>query len=266
MKRVGIVVLMALTLGAAAASAAGPPERGYAQLRHFVCQRALDPASRAVSTTAVMHSLHGTAKLSLRFQLLTRTKSGGAWRLVKGHDLNAWITPYDSMLGQLPGDVWILNKPVVNLAAPATYRFRVFFRWTSAQNVVTVIRDSPTCFQPERRPDLLVQSIDVRPTSDPAVAVYTATIANRGMTAAGAFDVVFTPGGSAATATQARILPGLPAHAATSVSFRAPLCAPGAPPTVTADPDHQVDDYTRANNAKTAVCRLAVAAYARQRP
>jgi hypothetical protein len=270
MKRFLLVLTGALTLCAGAAVAVAsatppaPPAPSYARLRHFVCQRALDPASRAVSTTAVMHALKSTATLSMRFQLLSRSGPGHRWTAVKGHDLNAWISPAPAAptLGQRPGDVWTVNKPVGNLVAPATYRIRVSFRWTVADKVIaSAVRTTPNCAQPELRPDLAVRSVAVSadPTY-PGMDDYAATVHNNGVSAAGPFEVQFTSGATSTTKRRSTLAPG----ATTTVRFRGPVCSPAAPPTITADPNDQVDDYNRANNAETAACPSATAAQARR--
>ena len=92
--------------------------------------------------------------------------------------------------------MWKLQKSVVNLAAPATYRFRVTFRWTGAggHTLGTAVRYSPRCQQRELRPDLAVESIAVTPApNNPGADVYTALIANAGNSAAGPFQVLFAP-------------------------------------------------------------------------
>src|SRR5437588_3581577 len=123
--------LVALVVGSATASGATvPPPRD--QLRSFTCQKAVDPPARAISIQAVMRPVRGTAKMQMRFQLMRRTKLGAPFRVVRGPLLGSWISPQNPSLGQRPGDVWIVNHPVVDLPAPATYRFRVTFRWTDA--------------------------------------------------------------------------------------------------------------------------------------
>jgi hypothetical protein len=255
MKRLLIATSTVLALGsltAAEVSASQP----RARLRRFVCQRALDPPARAVSVTAMMRPLPGTLKMALRFELLAKSKSHGSYRALTGGDLGTWISPANPTLGQRAGDVWILNKQVVDLAAPASYRFRVFFRWSGAHNHVlgTAMRDSSTCVQPELRPDLLVQSIDVQAVSGrPSEDRYVATIRNAGATAAGMFDVWFSPGDGQDVKT--RFLPdGLGARSNVKVSFLGPACTSTSTPTVTVDPKDEVDDYNWANNSLTAVC------------
>jgi hypothetical protein len=232
--------------------AADPPR---AALADFVCQRALDPPARAVSVQAVMRSLPGTQKLSVRFQLLVTRTALAPVALVRAGDLGSWISPEDSTLGQLPGDVWRLSKPVANLAAPAAYRFRVTFRWIGSRGHIlgTAVRLSPICMQPERRPDLLVKSIKVssiagRPSEDD----YIALIRNAGATAAGPFGVLFAPRAAAGsrTVTVARLAPG----GMLRETFVGPLCTSGSAPTITVDSTGQVDDSNRSNNSLTATC------------
>jgi CARDB len=254
MKRLLIAAVTVLAVGGAAAAALGASSP-RARLHHFVCQRALDPAARAVSVTAVMRPLPGTKKLELRFQLRSKSKPSGSYTALSGGDLGTWISPASPSLGSVPGDVWILNKQVVNLAAPASYRFRVFFRWIGTHDHVlgTAVRDSSACTEPELRPDLLVQSIAVSPvTGRPHVNRYVATIRNSGATGAGSFEVLFAPGGASEIST--RVVRGLGAHSKVQESFVGPVCTAASPPTITVDPNGQVDEFNQANNSLAAVC------------
>jgi hypothetical protein len=237
-------------------AAAAPSPR--AQLTDYVCQQGLDPASRAVSITAVMRPLPGTRKLSARFELLTRSQASPAATLVRGGDLGTWILPNDPALGQQPGDVWKVNKLVVDLTAPATYWFRVTFRWTGTggRPLGSAVRYSTRCPQPELRPDLAVSSILVAPiAARPNSDAYVAQIANQGATAAGPFDVLFAPGDGSPTKTHT--VARLGAHRTVLVTFVGPLCSAGGPPTITADPNGQVDDFDRSNNVLIATCSAA---------
>ncbi len=62
------------------------------------------------------------------------------------------MIPANPTLGQNPADVWMLKQNVVNLAAPAAYRFRVWFRWTGGGGRVLAraMRVSPVCYSPTR--------------------------------------------------------------------------------------------------------------------
>jgi hypothetical protein len=251
MKLFALVGVIALGLCTAVATADPPRDA----LINFVCQRALDPPARAVSVQAVIRPLPGTKKLSLRFQLLMRRNASSPVSSVHGGDLGTWISPPDPTLGQQPGDKWKVSRSVLNLAAPASYRFRVQFRWTGAAGRVlgTVVRFSPTCVQPELRPDLLVRSITVRSIAGrPDKDEYIALIRNAGATGAGPFQVSFVPGDS--SAPKMRTVARLQPHQTVQEAFFGPLCSASSAPTITVDPAGQVDDLNRSNNALTAIC------------
>ncbi|MFL5861298.1 MAG: CARDB domain-containing protein [Solirubrobacteraceae bacterium] len=253
----GVLAAVPATSGAAssgAASSGAAPSPPRSQLAGFACTHALDPGSRAVGVDAVMRPLAGTRKLAIRFELLQR--AGGASRQrVQVGDLGMWRSPADPTLGHLPGDVWRLQKSVYNLDVPFTYQFRVTFRWTGARGKVlqTTTRVSRTCRQREMRPDLQVTSIAVSAiTGHPGQNLYTAVVANRGLTGAGPFQVLFAPGNTSAPmmATMSFLGPGK----SRTLSFVGPQCDPANPPTVSADSASQIDDLNRANNVMPAAC------------
>jgi CARDB len=241
--------------GSAAAAATTPPR---AELTQFVCQPALDPANRSVSVQAVMRPLTGTRKLAVKFDLLERAPGSVTATVLHADGLGVWITPETPTLGQLPGDVWRLNKSVLNLAAPDTYQFRATYRWTGLHGKVlgTTVKYSRTCRQRELRPDLLVQSITVGAIAGhPDENLYTAVIADQGLTGAGPFEVLFAPGDTSAPIT--RTVQFLRPGASKQMTFVGPVCDPADPPTVTVDATSVVDDYNRANNVMAAVCPAA---------
>jgi hypothetical protein len=254
MRRFAIACIVALAAGLSASASA---RTQAAHLRGFVCQQALDPAARAVSVSAVMQTLPGTQKLAMRFELLRRTRRKGRPVSLSGRKLKTWITPRPSSsspaLGSRPGDRWIVKHPVVDLAGPFYYQFRVTFRWTGAndQPIARAVRTSPICFQPEPRADLRVQDVKVTPVSgQPGVDQYVAEIINAGRTASGRFDVEFSDGATDQTTT----VPQLLARRATRVTFEAAACSAAAPATITADPTGMVDDADPSNNSMTVSC------------
>ena len=249
--RLTITAIAVMALGSAPASGASAPAP-HDQLRSFVCQKALDPPTRAVSIQAVMRPVTGTAKMQMRFDLMRKTKAGSAFKIVRGHFLGSWLTPDNPTLGQRPGDVWIVNHPVVGLPAPATYRFRVSFRWmgSSGQQLSSAVQTSSTCYQPELRADLLVRSLTVTPLAS-GKSTYVAEIANRGLTAAGPVEVDLAGAG---TATQAQTLSSVGPKSSVRERFVAPACTPGANLAVTVDPSHTIDEYNFANNVLTMAC------------
>src|SRR5436305_852701 len=143
----------AVAVAPAPAASARPPR---AELGNFVCQRAVDPPAREVAVTATMRPVSGTERMALKFMLERRTPRRHRFTVLHGRGLDSWEYPDPPTLGQLPNDVWNLIHKVVNLAGPASYRFRVLFRWTGTGGRVLsqAARLSPVCHQPELRADL----------------------------------------------------------------------------------------------------------------
>jgi CARDB len=244
-------VVAAAALGSATASGDNaPPPRDL--LRSFACQKALDPPGRSVSIQSVMRPVAGTAKMQMRFDLMRRTRLDAPFRLVRGRLLGSWITPQNPSLGQRPGDVWIVNHPVVNLLAPATYHFRVSFRWldSKGQQLSSAVLLSSNCFQPELRADLLVHSLTVTPLPS-GMDAYVASVGNRGLTAAGPVEVDLAGVGNA---TQAQTISTVGPRSSARQRFVAPACTAGDSLTVTVDPSHTIDESNFANNALTIPC------------
>ncbi len=251
------VAVATLAAGVAGAGAFTPPR---AHLRGFVCTKALEPTQRLVSVMAVMRPLKGTKALKLQFDLLAKTGSG-PWMLVRGGDLGSWISPPKQAipLGSRPGDVWMLNHPVADLPAPATYKFQVQFRWLGAHKRIIgdTVRESPTCYQPELRPDLVALSFTAEPIPNkPKHDEYTATIKDTGLTGAGPFELEITGAGFSAPSNVITIQ-HIDAHQTLTLSFGGPACNQSAAPVMTIDPTQQVDVFTRANTTLTATCPSA---------
>jgi hypothetical protein len=246
-----VVALLGASLPTVAVAASGAPPR--AELRDFECQRALDPVARAVSVTAVMRPLVGTQKMEMNFSLMEKADGASSWSAVSGSGLGVWITPSDPTLGQRPGDVWNVNHPVADLAAPARYRFVVRFRWSGdhAKVLGTSTLVSRACDQPELRPDLVVESIEVTAdSSHPRLNIYTAHIGDTGDSGAGPFSVQLSDQGVVTDKTVQHIA----AYGTRTVHLVGPACSPADPPTVTVDPTDQVDVSSRAQASLTAQC------------
>jgi len=247
-----LAVLSSVAAAAPSSGASAVPPRSH--LRSFVCRRAVDPLRRTVSVTAVMRPVPGTLRMAVRFDLLSRSRTGGAFSAVRVGDLGTWLSPIDQpTLGQRPGDVWVISHPVAGLAAPATYHYRVAFRWTGANGRVlaTHTRQTANCFQPELRPDLRVKSITVTPSiGKPSLDSYAAVIKNAGATGAGPFTVEFALPGRIVDRTVRR----LAAHSTRTETFQGPLCSATSDPTVTVDPAHRILDVNPNNNTLQATC------------
>ncbi len=248
-----------LAMGAASAAAPPPPR---ASLTGFVCQTAVDPATRGIAVTAVMRPVPSTQRMQVKFDLTVTGRRARPFRLAKekkNSSFGKWVSPGNSTLGQLPADVWKPVGQAANLFAPAYYRLRVSFRWLGAGDgkLAQAVRTSPTCFQPELRPDLVVRSIAITSLAAPAGEdAYDAVIANRGATAAGPFGVQLS---EAQTIAGTITAPGLGSHRSRRVRLDGPACASGELITVTADPAHLIDVSQRKNSALSIPCPPTVA-------
>jgi hypothetical protein len=125
------VVLGVVLAGVTGSGVAAADTSQQASLGSFVCQQAANPLSRVVGVTATMRPVAGTQRMAIRFQLLERLP-GQLFHYVHGGDLGHWLHPDPSTLVA----PWAVKKPVVNLDAPATYRFRVTFRWIGPAGVI----------------------------------------------------------------------------------------------------------------------------------
>jgi hypothetical protein len=196
-----------------------------------------------------MRPVTGTRGLQMSFALFERQPGSAGWRPVTGPHLGVWISPAGSpTLGRRPGDLWKVPFPVANLVAPASYRLQVAFRWLGGGGVVlaTANRLTQSCWQPELRPDLAVASVTVG--QNPSRAGYgrfSTVVRNLGATAARDFSVLISYHHNQQNVTSTKGLAKLKAHAAAKVVFGGVTCDPGTSVTVTADPGHLVDVYSR---------------------
>jgi hypothetical protein len=197
--------------------------------------------------------------MQMKFELLRQTKTHPRFMSVHGRGLGSWISPSDPTLGQRSADIWIVNHPVVDLPAPATYKYRVSFKWLDSQGntLSTQVQTSPTCYQPELRADLLVKSLSMAAiTTGPNAGktAYTAVIGNRGQTGAGPVEVDFTNG---TASPQSATLASVGSKSTARQRFVSASCTPGSTLTVTVDPTQSIDEYDYANNARTMTCPAA---------
>lgn len=247
--------VMLAALAAAATSSAQSIEAQQSHLRSFVCQRAPDPGERAVSITAVMRPITGTSKMQMRFELMRRPNVTAKPVSIAARGLRTWLTPSDPTIGQNPGDRWVVQHPVVDLAGPDLYRFKVSFRWFDSQGNVlgSIVRRSRTCYQPEPRADLTIPALKIVPLSATSDR-YDVVVANRGRSAAGPFNVQLVIGSPPNQLTYIQTVTELAPRTRQTVSFTEPACTATEPITITADPEGVVDESNRANDTLSQTC------------
>jgi hypothetical protein len=156
----------------------------------------------------------------------------------------------------VPGFVY--DKRVDALAAPASYRVRVSFRWYDRKGVVVrkAERTSGACKQPDKRPDLQVVGIGFGPVpGDAALLRYAVTIRNTGRGPVVAPSTVGLQVGGAAQPSLT--LPPLAAGAAATVVFTAPACAPGSTVQALADAARGIVEVVEDDDAAVRACPAA---------
>jgi hypothetical protein len=261
MKRFVLGVMVVLSGSAALpAGAPGSASTSPATLRNYVCQTAKMPAQRAMSITAVMAHVDGTAKLQMRFQLVRRAKRHRVWSTVAGPGLKSWISPKDPTLGTRPGDTWIVKHPVVNLAAPEYYRIKVAFRWLDPQGqvITSANRQSRVCFQPQLQPDLTLTQAGESSTHS---GTYWARIKNTGPSPSSQYTVQVASGEQTLAQTTTWQGP-VPRASATTVWLKGQACTSGQI-SVKLTPKVPTDDASADDNMLTVPCASTTAAPAR---
>jgi CARDB protein len=268
---VAVIVLGAVP-GAASQTAAGAVPtagRGPAHARPpyaaqlASCHRSPRIAGRSATVAAMMRPVPGGTHLALRIALYQRPLGAGRWTLrsdVPG--LGVWTTPSDPALGSRAADVFKYRQAVARLVVPFAYRFRVEFRWSDgAGNVVRrAAARTAICREPDLRPDLTIDRVDVTPMLRASHgARYAVTIRNAGRSAArGVLVAAAFPSNPAANATHSA--GRLAAGASKVVTFSGPACssAPG-PPSFTVDPSNAIEESREDDNALAAVCPATAA-------
>ena len=147
------------------------------------------------------------------------------------------MTPKNPTLGQRPGDRWVVKHPVVDLAGPDFYRFRVAFRWIDASGHVIgkTTRYSAICFQPERRARPGWWAIAGRAGRQASrMDLYLAAVRQRRQTPSGPFTVEFSDGRRDELPKSDGPLRAAPP--AQGVASSEPTCSAAAPATITVDP------------------------------
>jgi hypothetical protein len=238
-KRLTLALSLVAAVVAAPATAAGRPAR----IVMASCTTGLDIADRSVVYDARMRRVAGTRRMQMRFALQWRQPGAKHWSTVKAPGLGTWVSSDPGV------STYTFTKRVENLAAPATYRVLVRFRWldSGGHRIESDQIASKSCRQPDLRPNLVPKRVYSQRVGDPARRRYVVVVRNAGATAAGPFDVglgTFAPGHAV------DLGPGV----STLVTFEGPRC--DAPETLTAsvDPGGLVDEADEDDNTLTVPC------------
>jgi hypothetical protein len=198
-------------------------------------------ANRYATFSASMNALPQSKTMEERFEL---QQNAQGWHDVSPAPPGAFSAWQSSAAG-----VTVLNdvQTVSALAAPASYRVIVHYRWLGQHNrtLRSATRTTPACRMPDERPNLVVGAVLT------TLNGYSVRVRNDGQTEAGPFQVTL---GVGSDQLPAQTIQQLGPHTATTVSFTGPACAAGDTLTVVLDPQHAVDETTRADDTKSVPC------------
>jgi CARDB len=233
---------MVLAAAAVALAAAHAP----AHARLMSCAKSTDPAARVAVFEGSMRAWRHSERLQLRFRLQSRTPQDPVWRSVHADGFGRWQSS-DAGVRR-----FVYDKRVEGLAAPASYRVVVRFRWRNAHGRIVghAQRTSGTCREPDPRPNLVMRKLLVYRLG-PARARYVAVVANTGRTAADAFTVRFDR--AAVALGEAFGAPLAPGHTA-RVHVDAAACRAGDVLDAVVDPDGLIDEHSETDNRRQISC------------
>jgi CARDB len=243
-KRIALILAAAVALGAAPATAAD----SAARVALLSCGTGLSAGDRTAVYEGRMRRVSGTRKMQMRFALQWRQPSARRWSAIKAPGLGTWVSSNAGVKS------YTFTKRIENLAAPASYRIVVRFRWLDARGH-TIDSDqivSKPCRQPDLRPNLVPKRVYSERIGDPARRRYVVVVRNEGETAAGAFDVGF---GTLTPAPVVDLGPGV----STLVSFEAPRCDAPANLTATVDTGALIDEADEDDNTLSVPCPVGPA-------
>jgi hypothetical protein len=215
------------------ANAASP----YARAALISCDRDVHSAVFEGRVVTVRRAV----KMQMRFTLQVSTPEALKWHKVDADGFGQWLTA-PSGYGK-----YTYDKTVLELVAPASYRAVIAFRWRDARGKVVRSEQatSPTCRQPDERPDLLIRDLRVQAKG------YAAVIVNRGRTAAGPFGVDFMRAGAPLGSER---VPGLAPGEVTTVLIQGMPCMPGEEISAVVDPGSEVDEADEENDTAAIEC------------
>ena len=230
-------ILIALLFPAAASAAPGRPS---AQARITACATAVAQASRHLVAQGSMRAYRDAARMQMRFDLQVRVPDRPRWTTLPAPGFGTWNTADPASRR------YVYSKRVENLAAPASYRMVIRFRWLDAdgRRVAALRRVSKPCEQPDLRPDLEPRRVHVTPLTE-SERRYVIPVRNTGASPAGPFAVTLTVNGVALPSVA---VTGLGAGKGTDLRVDGPACEPGSVIGVRVDSDGTVDETDEADD------------------
>jgi CARDB len=235
-------ILTALTLAIALAAPAAADAAPTAAVHLTKCRTGAEPEQRHATYRAQMHSISGSVRMGLRFELVER-RPGHPAQLIRDKKLNAWHRSHEGVVK------YNYKQKIRQLSPGGSYRTRVKFRWYDADGKVIkrATRTSKACKQTGGLPNLVVSSVSF--SEGPSGTMdYTVSIGNTGESPAEDFKVTLFVDGAV---VDERTVDRLGAGDSESIQLNGPACR-----TVRAvvDRDHQVVESVEDDNSLKTTC------------
>jgi len=244
-----IIVVSAVAALAATSAPALAAVPGKTRVTVPVCHSDIAPLDRRITWVGEMSSRKPGDRMEMRFDVYMRTPTDPTWRLVSAPDLGIWNR------AKAGTTAYKFRQKAVNLAAPASYKARVTFRWLGPKgDKVVKSRTSKVCEQSDPRPNLRVVRLDATPLKG-GQANYQVVVRNVGGSAASGpngFDVALAVDG--VTQAPNKNVLGLRAGESVQVNFRGARCTQGRTVRAAADPDARIDQSDRADDVLELPC------------
>jgi CARDB len=237
--RLPLAVLIVAALAAPAAAAA----KGPAALHLKTCETGANPSDRKATFKSWMHSVPGTARMAVKFKLVSRAPGRSAQRVEGPSALNTWHRSHTGVTR------YVYSQTVKRLEQGTSYTMVVRYRWYDANGTIIkrAKRTSDECVQSGDLPNLIVAGV----TYDPAEIGtwhYGVTVKNKGKSVAEDFVVTLIVDGAV---VDERTVEALPAGESTDVQLNGPPCVHLR---AIADSEHTVTEKHEDDNSFSSTC------------
>jgi archaellum component FlaF (FlaF/FlaG flagellin family) len=207
---------IALVILAALAAPAAAGAKGPASVHLKSCTTGDRPSERSATFKSWMHSVSGTARMAVRFKLVSQATGRSAERVEGPEELSTW---HRSHVGVTR---YVYSQTIKRLQQGTSYKVVVRFRWYDANGEIIkrAKRTSHECVQTGDLPNLIVAGV----TYDPAEIGtwhYGVTVKNKGKSGAEDFVVTLIVDGAV---VDERTVETLGAGESTTVELNGPPC------------------------------------------
>jgi archaellum component FlaF (FlaF/FlaG flagellin family) len=237
--RVLTALLATLALGVPATAHAASP----ASVHLGRCHTGADADQRLATYRAQMHSVEGSVRMGVRFELLVH-RAGHPTEQIRDKKLNAWHRSHRDVLK------YVYKQTVKQLSPGGSYRARVRFRWYDAGGDVIkrTKRVSDACKQTGGLPNLTVTAVSFSDGKTSGTTDYTVSIGNTGESPAENFKVTLVVDGAV---VDEREVERLDAGESQAIEMNGPDCHRLR---AVIDRDHQVDESIEDDNSLRTSC------------